>query len=60
MWLHTFITLALDGGELSSFYLGHLTHHEKVPHYPLEEKLDGPHNLSDAVEKSLLLLGIIP
>ena len=48
MWLHTFITLALDGSELSSFCLGHLTHHENA--LPVSTG-------RDAVDKSCLPAG---
>jgi len=45
VYLHTFFTSALHGGEWSASFPGHFTIW-KEPTHPLDKRLGGPHSLS--------------
>jgi hypothetical protein len=45
VWLHAFLTSALDGNEWSASDTGHFTLWGKIPRYPFD-RLDGPQSWS--------------
>jgi hypothetical protein len=46
VYIHTWSTSALAGGELSGSRPGRFTRREKSPRYPLHRRLGGPQNRS--------------
>jgi hypothetical protein len=46
VYIHTFLTLALAGGEWSASCPGRFTPWERAPHYPLDRRLGGPQSRS--------------
>jgi hypothetical protein len=63
IYLHVFLTSALDGGEWSASRPGRFTPGGKSLRYPLERRLDGPQSWSERYgdERNLLTLpGIKP
>jgi hypothetical protein len=60
VYLHAFLTSALDGGELSASRLGRFTPGERVPCYPLDRKQGGPQSRLDAAARGKYPFLILP
>jgi hypothetical protein len=54
VWLHMPLTLALDGGEMSTSHSSHFTSRERAPKYPVDRRMGGTQSLSPCPDRPYL------